>query len=280
MTTPLTETELKWLKDHPDLARGIIPSPELISESDGAPSSDYLTSVAASLSRSLEARVSKVLSRIEMLNDRIARYSINPEMADFAQEAATEKTDLEINLARLQSLKERLSNPADVFLPLGTIVRFKEHENEVKDYPSPGVIGVVSGLSLDSEYPIAVSVRDEYTDGWNTTYCPTYERIPTYRVDSDRLEVVGYALLPDGSEHKGFQYIATIGRQDEGEEPEGEMIFYAAGYFWRLHDFGRKQGIEVLQAYEDPTEMTWLDTGEVEAFVERVNAMRQSSPKP
>lgn len=36
------------------------------------------------------------------------------------------------------------------------------------------------------------------------------------------------------------------------------MVLEADGYFWRLHDFGGTQSIEVLQAYEDITEMSWL----------------------
>lgn len=271
MTTPLTDVELQWLKNHPDLARSII-TPDL----EIAPAEtevDYVTAAALSLTSSVDKKARQVRAKLERLRAQVERYTGDSEMADFAAEDTKDIAVQEVELARLVALQQSLLTPYDVFLPIGAIVRFVEHSNDIKDYPVPGTEGVVSALSLTGDLPIAVSVRNPYRDGWNTNYHPQDDRLPTYRVERDRLEVIGYALLPDGSQSTGYQFLETITNDDN----EGEMIFHALGHYWRLHDFEGTQGIEVLQAYENLNEMSWLDSDQAEQFTQLVDAQ---SPKP
>ncbi len=104
-------------------------------------------------------------------------------------------------------------------------------------------------------------MRREYKVGWGEDiYCPDEDRLATYRVDPEMLDVLGYAKLPDGSEYHGYGFIETHIRKQSrissGEDKE--MILEADGFYWRFHDFGGSQGIECMQAFEDMSEMSWI----------------------
>lgn len=184
------------------------------------------------------------------------------EAADLSEKAQRSITALQHKVTALQS------KPHEVFLPLGAVVRFavRPDTKNALSYPANGTVGVVTGLGRGNEFPIRVSLRNTFQDGYGTYHDPSYDRMPTFMIDREDLELVGYGAYPDGSPCEDFFLRPTHGRtEDRISNREFETIIEADGYFWRLHDFGGNQGIEALQAYEDVAEMTWV-TGPLPEF--------------
>jgi len=164
---------------------------------------------------------------------------------------------------------ERLeTDPASMFLPIGTVVRFTDaptyanslgYSDVGKAYPVPGSIGVVTGLEHGAEWPINVSLRRPFKCGYGDQYEPDYDRVPTFRVDPDKVEVVEPGMLPGGRPCESYGYVATHART-EGSfvlDEKDEMIIEADGFFWRFAAFDDGR-LEAMQAYERIEEMTWV----------------------
>jgi hypothetical protein len=281
----LTAEELEWAKQNSDIVRAAMAAAPKNATTEEYPS-EGIDKAAMLLTRSITKKLAKINAKETELEESIARYReiAASESADsreigegwladnlpVAEKAgrkfAFHKAALEAKLVRLRD------DPEGCFLPLGTIVRFarvQPYEDSLeltdrrKDYPIAGSVGVVTRLNYRDECFIGVSMRRKFKTGWNDTYHPNYENTPTYIVDPEMLEVLGYATLPDGSEHHGYDFIETHEREREGDD--AEMVLEADGFFWRLHDFGGTQGIECLQAYDDISKMSWL-RGAIEQF--------------
>ncbi|MBY3433694.1 hypothetical protein HFN89_05975 [Rhizobium laguerreae] len=214
---------------------------------------------------------------------------------EYREIVAEEIADLEAKIAKMDrhqaALRRKLAlladNPEEAFLPLGTVVRFvgvPEHENSLgltddrKSYPVPGSIGVVTRLNRDGEYSIGVSMREPFQIGWGDTLYPSDDRLPTYFAEREMVEVEEYARLPDGSEYLGYGFHPTHIRTPEKNGKQGvEMVLEARGHFWRLHDFGGKQSIEALQAYESMDHMSWIE-GPLEQYENRGGPASQIVP--
>lgn len=168
-------------------------------------------------------------------------------------------------------------DPLSMFLPLGTVVRFADDPSYPDSlsvgrrsmgggYPVAGSVGVVTRLNHDAEFPMAVSLRREFTTRSGDRFAPDYERFATYFVDPAGIEVVGPGLLPDGTPCESYGFVPTHERLDDEDEEGPEMVLLADGHHWRFHDFGGKQAIEALQAFDRMDEMPWVGDP-VEAYV-------------
>ncbi|MCV9964815.1 hypothetical protein OIU34_23260 [Pararhizobium sp. BT-229] len=229
----------------------------------------------------LESKIRKTAERAQVSLDRYKKIAADATMRADDQEYRglinEEIADLEANIVKMDrhraALQRKIAllaeNPEEAFLPLGTVVRFvgvPEHQNSLgltddrKSYPVPGSIGVVTRLNRDGECSISVSMRETFRIGWGDELYPSDDRLPTYFVEREMLEVEEYAKLPDGTEYLGYGFQPTHIRTPEKDEKQGvEMVLEARGHFWRFHDFGGKQGIEALQAYEHMDAMSWIE---------------------
>ncbi|AOG03408.1 hypothetical protein [Bosea sp. RAC05] len=239
--------------------------------------------------RDLVSDMKRVLAKVEAKQrdhqDRIDRYTrMRDSAVDDSQRMETQgyiddltgpsgetlaafsdhERHLRSKIARLES------EPLSMFLPLGTVVRFTDvpshvnslgiiQESNDRAYPVPGSIGVVTRLNHKGEYPISVTMRRPYKDGYGDRVVPDYDRMPTYFVDPQKVEVIGPGMLPGGRPCEAYGYVGTHHREsDTVSEREDEMIVEADGFFWRFHDFGGTQAMEALQAYESIEEMSWV----------------------
>jgi cell division protein FtsB len=281
----LSKAEREWAEANAEAVRALMKG----SKPDSEPElpADAADRAAHHLIKSMTKKIAKLQPRLVEARERIARYEqivanpateddtrkmfqdiLDDEGDDRRQEIAKIERHIEALETKIKNLKD---DPRACFLPLGTIVRFTgaapsyeisdTYGDTAKSYPVADSVGMVTSLSMDGEFPIKVSMRHPFKDGWETQVYPDDDRIPTYRVDLEIIEVVGYAQLPDGSEYHGFEYRDTYVRNDKygKKERDSEMILYALDHYWRLHDFGGTQGIEVLQAYDTMEEMPWLD---------------------
>jgi hypothetical protein len=287
---PLTPEELEWAKQNAAVIRTAMASSVKDEAHHEAPE-DAVQRATHFLTRSISRKIARVNAKEREVNDRIALYKriaagdsseidwvaeYLPEAEEALPKIAAHKSALEEKLASLRRDPERC------FLPLGTVVRFAERTyvedslelgDRRKDYPVPGSVGVVTGLNLEDEYFLRVTMRREFTDGWENARHPGPEQPPTFYIDPDMVEVIGYGSLPDGSEYTGYGFVQT--HESEDEDEEAEMILEADGFFWRLQDFGGTQGIECLGAYEDIAEMEWI-SGPVDQF----RPLASRGPKP
>ncbi|MBY3433208.1 hypothetical protein HFN89_03300 [Rhizobium laguerreae] len=252
-----------------------------------------LTSTMKSNLHRIDAKAQEVIQTIEAYRGYIEhdRLAAKEQSASFLDYVATRGPD---QLASLAAHKEALvgkiealrNDPGSCFLPIGTVVSFVgvptyadglSLADDRKSYPVEGSVGVVTRIRQEGEYALGVSMRKPFQDGWNM-YCePEYDRMPTYKVDRNMLEVVGYGLLPNGDEYHGFGFQATYARRqpDLIDGDTTEMVLEADGHFWRFHDFGGEQSIEALQAFDDLAEMSWLGEPLFEA-----KRTQPSGPKP
>jgi hypothetical protein len=187
------------------------------------------------------------------------------------QRLGSELGEFQMHMGVLEAKLRRLANePRSMFLPLGTLVRFRDVAHYTasdsvfkasETYPASGTLAVVTGLRLSGEYPIAVSICWPFRDGYGTQWEPEEDRLMTYFVDPESVEVVGYATFPDGREFRGFCFTPTHKhKQQTGTNREVEMLLLSNGYYWRLHDFGGRQGIEALSATTDVVRtMPWIE---------------------
>jgi hypothetical protein len=182
---------------------------------------------------------------------------------------------LQAHLEALRTKIDRLQeDPSSMFLSLGTVVRFtaapthplsSTYSEPDLDYPAAGSVGVVTGLKRSGQFPIAVSMRREFRTGYGDRCVPDGDRMPTFIVDPEKVEVVEYGTFPDGNPCLSYGYVATHGIADEWKknrsgpgDRQDEMIIEADGFFWRLHDFGGMQGVEALRACGTLAEMPWV----------------------
>lgn len=284
----LTAAELEWVKNNLDTVRAMMKggaTPETIAQV--VRETDPLTVVTAQLQGNVRKKISEIEKKLREYRGKKARYESyldgdSEDLKEMGKEYLAEISDdgFEENVAaHLEALNVKLEqldiDPEQVFLPIGTIVRIigvpeycdmTRLSDDRKSYPCAGSVGVVVSLHSSNDLSIGVAFRDEYKDGWGSTYYPDYDRVPTYRVEREMLEVVGYSLLPDGSEYKGYGYEQTHCRNAKfGRDDKPEMILEGVGYFWRLHDFGGTQGIELLQAQDNMEEYSWIE-GPVEKY--------------
>lgn len=288
----MTAAELEWVKNNLDTVRAMMKggaTPEAIAQV--VRETDPLMVVTAQLQGNVRKKLREIEKKRRDYREEKARYESyidgdSDGLKKLAEERLAEiaSDDFEGHAAsHLEALNTKLEqldiDPEQVFLPIGTIVRIigvPEYKDvtrlgdDRKSYPLAGSVGVVVSLHSWNDLSIGVAFRSEFKDGWGDTHCPGYDRVPTYRVEREMLEIVGYSLLPDGSEYKGYGYEQTHERKD-GDEERPEMILEGAGYFWRLHDFGGTQGIELLQAQDNMEEYSWIE-GPVEKY--------QTSPVP
>ncbi len=215
------------------------------------------------------------LNRYTRMRDRAADDSQRNEAQGYIDELTADSSNaiaaFSDHEAQLRSKIARLeSEPLTMFLPLGTVVRFTDvpsHVNSLgilqtshdQEYPVPGSIGVVTRLNHKGEYPISVSMRRTYKDGYGNQVYPQDDRMPTYFVDPEKVEVIGPGMLPGGRTCETYGYVGTHHREpDTVSEREDEMIVEADGFFWRFHDFGGTQAMEALQAYDSMEDMPWV----------------------
>lgn len=239
---------------------------------------DALHSAADDLAKDIGKTLSIVRRRLGEYEERKARSERialrDPELIT-DEDRAREVEDIDCCKEHLAALERKLEalkvRPGSMFMPLGTIVRFNDAPvyrrggtvvdvSPGKSYPVPGSIGVVTGLKHTGELPIAVSLRRPFTTGWKDSYVPSEDRVPTFFVDPEKVDVIGYATFPDGNECHSYGFVPThIGSDDiMTKEPSDEMILFADGFYWRLHDFGGTQSVEALQAYDRIEEYSWL----------------------
>jgi hypothetical protein len=288
MKKELSPEELEWVYNNIETVRAVMKGQSTPDDfSKNVPDPSPLAVVKAHLQGNLKKKLQKIEKSRADFQENMVRFKryLNegtPELKVYAEERIAElaSDDFELNAAsHIEVLQLKLElldvDPAQVFLPIGTIVRIigvPEYRDVTRlsddrnNYPVVGSIGVVVSLHGSNDMPIGVAFRDEYKDGWGTTNYPDYDRVPTYRVEREMLEVVGYSLLPDGTEYKGYGYEQTHYRNEKfGRDDKFEMILEGAGYFWRLHDFGGTQGIELLQAQDSMEEYSWIE-GPIEKY--------------
>lgn len=290
----LTAAELEWVHNNLETVRGLMEggtAPE--ASPNVGKETDPLMVVTSQLRENVRKKLREIEKKRRDYREEKARYESyidgdSDGLKKLAEERLAEiaSDDFEEHAAsHLEALNAKLEqldiDPEQVFLPIGTIVRIigvPEYKDvtrlgdDRKSYPCAGSVGVVVSLHSSSDLSMGVAFRDEYKDGWGYTYCPDYDRVPTYRVEREMLEIIGYSLLPDGSEYKGYGYEQTHYRNAQfGRDDQPEMILEGAGYFWRLHDFGGAQGIELLQAQVNMDEYSLIE-GPVEKY--------QTSPAP
>ncbi|MCV9963725.1 hypothetical protein OIU34_17760 [Pararhizobium sp. BT-229] len=291
--------ELEWLEANRDTVRAMIAaSPrqmvalrEEIADPVTKAAKGLISTMKSNLQQ-IDAKVQEVLETIENYRGYIERDQLASKepVASFVDYVAKRGPD---KLASLAAHKEALarkisalqSDPEACFLPIGTVVSFigvPTYEDSLglgddrKSYPVEGSVGVVTRIRQKGEYALGVSMRKPFRDGWNTACEPDYDRMPTYKVDREMVDVVCYGLLPTGEEYHGFGFQATYERQTDSDDEDGsEMILEADGHFWRFHDFGGEQSIEALQAFDDLSEMPWLGGPSLEA-----RRTPPSGPKP
>lgn len=224
---------------------------------------DPVETAAAALIESLRKRIGEIerkiktershlepMRRILEQSERAGRSDIADETRRYLEESTPETeakvAAFEAHAAVLRAKVERLeTDPQSMFLPLGTVVRFTDvptYENSLsygdtnKSYPLAGAVGVVTRLNGRGEYPIAVSLRRPFKDGWDQEWDPDYDRFPTFLVDPDKVKVVGPGMLPGGRPCDGFGYVPThhrLGTKITGDRDD-EMIVEADGFFWRF----------------------------------------------
>ena len=276
----LTAAELEWVRNNLEAVRGLMKggtapeaAPNVIEEVDP------LMVVTSQLRDNVRKKLREIEKKRNDYREEKARYESyldgdSDGLKKIAEERLAEiaNDDFEENAAsHLEALNAKLEqldiDPEQVFLPIGTIVRIigvPEYRDvtrlgdDRKSYPCAGSVGVVVSLHSTNDLSIGVAFRDEYNDGWGDTYYPSEGRVPTYRVEREMLEVVGYSLLPNGSEYDGYGYEPTHERKDKNDE-RPEMILEGAGYFWRFHDFGGSHGVELLQAHENLEWFSWIE---------------------
>ncbi|MCS4089788.1 hypothetical protein [Rhizobium sp. BK176] len=280
MTAGYSPEELAWLEANRDTVRAMMSaSPKrmaLVREEVADPITKAARGLISTMKSNLcqiDAKVVDVTQTIEDYRGYIARAERESKeptssFVDFVSERGPKQ------LATLAAHKQALigkiaaleSDQESCFLPIGTVVSFvgvPAYEDGLalgddrQSYPVKGSVGVVTRIRQKGEYALGVSMRKPFRDGWNYAYDPDYDRMPTYKVDRDMLDVMSYGLLPNGQEYRGFGFQATHERLD-GDDEKVEMVLEADGHFWRFHDFGGEQSIEALQAFDDLSAMSWL----------------------
>jgi hypothetical protein len=250
-----------------------------------APPDDPLRASAWYLHRYWAENCAKIEQELYDHTERVDRYRKDRDAASrdevrqlYDEIIAYEEPAITLLQGHLDVLKAKMgrldADPASMFLPLGTVVRFTDagtyrlsgsFMDHSRSYPVPGSVGVVTGLKRNAEFPIAVSMRRPFKDGYGYAIDPQEDRMPTFLVDPEKVQVVAHGTFPDGSPCLSYGYIATHRIADEWKERyssprdrQNEMVIEADGFFWRLHDFGGKQSIECLQAYRRLEEMPWV----------------------
>lgn len=287
MKKELSLDELEWVKNNVEAVRALMKGGHDVPDAAERP---FIDPPLAVVKAQLQGNIQKKLTKIEKARQdylentaRFKRYldQGTPELTEYAEvrlaELASEhfETNATSHIEALKSKLEKLEvDPEQVFLPIGTIVSITgvpEYRDVTRlgddrqSYPCVGSVGVVVSLHSSSDLSLGVAFRDEYKDGWGSTYYPDYDRVPTYRVEREMLDIIGYSLLPDGSEYMGYGFEQTHERKDANDK-RPEMILEGAGYFWRLHDFGGTQGIELLSADVSMDAYPWIE-GPVERYV-------------
>lgn len=286
---PLTAEEQAWANANATAVRALMEQGTATANKQATQAeSDPVAAAARDLTMSmtrLESKIRKTAAREQVSLDRYKKIAadatMRPDDREFHGLIIEQIAEHEANIAKMTrhraALQRKLAllaeTPEDAFLPLGTVVRFvgvPEHENSLglsddrQNYPVPGSIGVVTRLNGEGEFPISVSMREDFRIGWGDNMSPSDDNLPTYFVEREMLEVEEYARLPNGTEFLGYRYHPTHVRNDEKKQGV-EMVLEARGHFWRFHDFGGKQGIEALQAFESMDEMPWIK-GPVEQY--------------
>lgn len=282
MTAGYSPEELAWLDANRDTVRAMMaasPTQMAIVRDEIA---DPITKAARGLISTMKSNLYQIDAKAAEVAETIVRYQgyIDQDMLDSKEPTASfvdfvsERGPKQ--LATLATHKEALigkigaleNDPESCFLPIGTVVSFVGVPpyadglalgDDRNSYPVEGSVGVVTRIRQQGEYALGVSMRKPFRDGWNSECDPDYDWMPTYKVDRDMLDVVGYGLLPNGDEYRGYGFLATYARQDVADDDDrAEMVLEADGHFWRFHDFGGEQSIEALQAFDDLSEMSWL----------------------
>lgn len=286
MTKELSLDELEWVKNNIEAVRALMKGGHDVPD---APERPVIDPPLAVVKAQLQGNIQKKLTKIEKARQdyientaRFKRYldQGTPELKEYAEERLAElasdhfESNATSHIEALKSKLEKLEvDPEQVFLPIGTIVsitgvpKYRDVTrltDDRKSYPVAGTVGVVVSLHSSNDMPIGVAIRDEYKDGWGTAYYPNEDKVPTYNVQREMLEIIGYSLLPDGSEYMGYGFEQTHERKDENDK-RPEMILEGAGYFWRLHDFGGTQGIELLSADVSMDAYPWIE-GPIEKY--------------
>lgn len=282
MTAGYSPEELEWLDANRVTVRAMMAASLTKMAIIREEIADPIAKAARGLISTMKSNLHQIDVKANEVTETIARYrgyidqhkkedkEPTASFVDFVSERGPKQ------LATLAAHKEALigkiaaleNDPESCFLPIGTVVSFVgvppyadglSLSDDRKSYPVEGSVGVVTRIRQKGEYALGVSMRKPFRDGWNSEYDPDYDRMPTYRVDRDMLDVVGYGLLPNGEEYRGYGFQATYAREeDAGDHEKAEMILEADGHFWRFHDFGGEQSIEALQAFDDLSDMSWL----------------------
>lgn len=295
---PLTAAEQAWVNENAEAVRALMAKTNKQDKQVPAsqPPEDPVEAASDHLIRSMKQISNTIRGKIERNRERLDRNvrlasmptddQGSPDIARERQLLAEERQELEIEITKyekhLGELKRKIelltSDPQASFLPLGTVVRFvgvPKYENSLgliddrSSYPVADSIGVVTRLNRKGEFPISVSMRNEYKNGYGDVFYPDEGRLPTYFVDAEMLVVEEYGRLPDGKEYLGYGFHPTHLQKPEKSGKQGvEMVLEADGYFWRFHDFGGTQSIEALQAFDQMGEMSWVE-GPLEQYAPR-----------
>jgi hypothetical protein len=234
-----TSEELAWLEANRGIVRAIITASPRQMAAVREETSDPVTKAVKGLISTMKSYIHQIDAKIDEVTKTISQYReyIQQDMqkskeptasfVDFVAERGPNQ--LATLAAHKQALLSKIAtlqnDPETCFLPIGTVVSFVRvptyadglsPSDDRKSYPVEGSVGVVTRIRQKGEYALGVSMRKPFRDGWNSEYDPDYDRMPTYKVDRDMLDVVGYGLLPNGEEYRGFGFQATYARQDGG----------------------------------------------------------------
>nr|WP_250807458.1 hypothetical protein [Neorhizobium tomejilense] len=302
---PLTPAERAWIDANPEAVRALIASNTAAPATPTRKFADPAQETADYLIKWMKNHVGKIetsLERDRKTLARLIRMAEDPQSSEdsrsFGKEMLEdERPELEEKIAaselHIEAIKAKIDvlskQPVDLMLPIGTVVRFvgvPAYANSLaltddrKSYPVAGTVGVVTRLHRSDEYPLGVSVRDTYEDGYGDRYYPDCDRFPTFRADVGMFEVIGYGLLPDGEEYRGYGFHQTHVGSLRGDTPKPEMVLESNGHFWRFHDFKGTQSIEALQAYESMEEMSWISGPSEDYASIEIGRSARPSPKP
>jgi hypothetical protein len=287
---PLTTAELSWCRHHPDLVRSLLGphmKERVVAYENrvyAEPGVDAVEVAAHFLGKSIEKKMCEKRRELgHVRQDLESGFWDGPSYVSHraSLEASARRLSRELEIL-LEKAGRLLSDPKSQFLPLGTVVRFRktsvdDQDHRKKNYPVEGSIGVVTGLARDGEFPVIVSMRRSFRDGWGES-CdfdddPENEDTPvSYHVDPDHLEALGHGTFPDGKECLSYDFIPTHMRADG----KTEMFIQADDFFWRLHDYGQPlQGVEALQAFRSMDDAPWI----TEPTKNFIKAETQGGPK-
>jgi hypothetical protein len=270
---PLTEAEVKLLQANPDFARHAI---SLIIHAAQIPvykgGGEPIDVASFHLSASMAKRLGYLKKTLMDLQQPYAGSSETVVPIAFPDRASKRRRSrIDVVQSHIDGLESKLENlksgAAEMFLPLGAIVRFKQPcchalSSDNVDLPAVGTIGVVTELNRKGDFAVKVAVFENYRTESNMSYLAANRAFESFDVDADMLEVVEYAKLPDGTEFRGYGYLPTYAHAQSSDPKDGHMVLAAADRYFsfgiKTDEYGREQGVEIVAIDDSLWGCSWL----------------------